>query len=193
MANAYDQMKEDQTADADFEFVVELLAEFFSRKRIQNTLVQIWDTEVTGWEKWWQIELAMFLDEHEDIAEWNMEEEFHTDLRTSVTKDFMALDICFRRKRFVANHFVFLELKQDLNWKRCIGSMLSDAEKFGTSKTRSIEGRQVRSFWLVGVHPGNSKSEVHDYIEEATSRRDVDWRAMETRFIGGTPYVFTVI
>ena len=193
MANAYDQMKEDLTADADFEFVVELLAEFFSRKRIQNTLVQIWDTEVTGWEKWWQIELAMFLDEHEDIAEWNMEEEFHTDLRTSVTKDFMALDICFRRKRFVANHFVFLELKQDLNWKRCIGSMLSDAEKFGTSKTRSIEGRQVRSFWLVGVHPGNSKSEVHDYIEEATSRRDVDWRAMETRFIGGTPYVFTVI
>ena len=186
-------MKEDQTADADFEFVVELLAEFFSRKRIQNTLVQIWDTEVTGWEKWWQIELAMFLDEHEDITEWNMEEEFHTDLRTSVTKDFMALDICFRRKRFVANHFVFLELKQDLNWKRCIGSMLSDAEKFGTSKTRSIEGRQVRSFWLVGVHPGNSKSEVHDYIEEATSRRDVDWRAMETRFIGGTPYVFTVI
>ena len=186
-------MKEDQTADADFEFVVDLLAEFFSRKRIQNTLVQIWDTEVTGWEKWWQIELAMFLDEHEDITEWNMEEEFHTDLRTSVTKDFMALDICFRRKRFVANHFVFLELKQDLDWKRCIGSMLSDAEKFGTSKTRSIEGKQVRSFWLVGVHPGDSKSEVRDYIEEAASRRDVDWGAMETRFIGGTPYAFTVI
>jgi hypothetical protein len=172
---------------------VDLLATFFSRKRIQNTLAGIWDTEATGWEKWWQIELAMFLSDHEDIAGWNMEEEFHTDLRTSTSKDFMAIDICFRRKGFAANHFVFLELTQDRDWKRCIGNMLRDAEKFGAGKTRSIGGKQVRSFWLVGVHPGDSKAEVHDYIESVASRRDVDWRAMKTRFIAGTPYAFTVV
>jgi hypothetical protein len=186
-------MKEDQTADADFEFTVELLAAFFSRKRIQNTLARIWDTGVTGWEKWWQIEFAMFLSEQEEIAEWKMEEEFHTDLRMGTAKDFMAIDICFRRKQFASNHFVFLELKQDRDWKRCIGNMLTDAEKFGMSKTRSLSGKQVRSFWLVGVHPGDSKAEVHDYIESATFRREVDWHAMETRFIAGTPYAFTVV
>ena len=186
-------MKEDQTSEADFWFTVELLAQFFSRKRIQTTLADIWDTEVTGWEKWWQIEFAMFLSEHEAIAEWNMEEEFHTDLRTGTSKDFMAIDICFRRKGFASNHFVFLELKQDRDWKCCIGNMLSDAKKFSTSKVRSINGMQVRSFWLVGVHPGNSKAEVHNYIEEATERRDVDWSLMETRFISGTPLAFTVV
>lgn len=186
-------MKEDQTSEVDFWFTVDLLAQFFSRKRIQATLAGIWDTGVTGWEKWWQIEFAMFLSEHDDIAEWNMEEEFHTDLRTGTAKDYMAIDICFRRKGFAANHYIFLELKQDEDWKRCIGNMLNDAEKFSASKVRSIDGKQVRSFWLVGVHPGDSKADVHDHIEQATERRDVDWSLMETRFIGGTPLAFTVV
>jgi hypothetical protein len=115
-------VKEDQTSEADFWFTVDLLAQFFSRKRIQTTLAGIWDTGVTGWEKWWQIEFAMFLSEHDDIAEWNMEEEFHTDLRTGTAKDYMAIDICFRRKGLAANHYIFLELKEDedleaLHWK----------------------------------------------------------------------------
>jgi hypothetical protein len=71
--------------------------------------------------------------------------------------------------------------------------MLNDAEKFSASKVRSIDGKQVRSFWLVGVHPGDSKADVHDHIEQATECRDVDWSLMETRFIGGTPLAFTVV
>jgi hypothetical protein len=186
-------MKEDQTSESDFEFTRDLMVAFFGRTRIQATLERIASTDVTGWEKWWQIELAMFLAEHEDIAEWDMEEEFHTDLRTGASQDFMAIDICFRRKGFAKNHFVFVELKQDRDWKRCISNMLTDAEKFGVSKTRSLSGLQVRSFWLVGVHPGDSKAEVHDYIEHVAENRDVEWDFMETRFIPGTPYSFTIV
>lgn len=186
-------MEENQSIEADFEFVVKLLSAFFGKARIRSTLKKIYETEATGWEKWWQVELAMFLSEHEEVVEWDLEEVFLTDLRTSTDKDRMAIDVCFRRKRNAANHFVFLELKQDLDWKRCIANMLQDAEKFSISHKRSESGLDVRSFFLVGVYPSEDKKAVHDYIEEAASKRDVDWEFMETRFIPDTEYSFTVV
>ena len=186
-------MEENQTVEEDFDFTVNLLTAFFSKARIRGTLQKIFETEATGWEKWWQIELAMFLCDYEDVAEWDMEEVFLTDLRTSISKDRMAIDVCFRRKGYTKGHFVFLELKQDRDWKRCIGNMLRDAEKFSTSHKRSESGLTVRSFFLVGVYPSEGKAEVHNFIEEAAGQRDVDWEFMETRFIPDTEYSFTVL
>ena len=186
-------MKEGQSAEEDFNFTVGLLAAFFSRARVRSTLQKIYETEATGWEKWWQIELAMFLSDYEDVAEWDIEEVFLTDLRTGTAKDRMAIDVCFRRKGYAKGHFVFLELKQDRDWKRCIANMLGDAEKFAMSHKRSESGLDVRSFFLVGVYPSEDKAEVHDYIEDAADRCEVDWDFMETRFIPETEYSFTVV
>jgi hypothetical protein len=147
---------------------------------VRSTLQKIYETEATGWEKWWQIELAMFLSDYEDVAEWDIEEVFLTDLRTGTAKDRMAIDVCFRRKGYAKGHFVFLELKQDRDWKRCIANMLGDAEKFAMSHKRSESGLDVRSFFLVGVYPSEDKVEVHDYIEDAAERREVDWDFMKT-------------
>lgn len=186
-------MDEGKTIEEDFDFVVDVLAAFFGLARVQATLQTIFDTEVSGWEKWWQIEFAAFLSDYEDVAEWDMEEVFLTDLRTSNSRERMAIDICFRRKGHAKGQFVFLELKQDRDWKRCIGNMLADAEKFGDSHKRSENGLAVRSFFLVGVYPSEDKAVVHDYIEDAAERRNVDWDLMETRFIAKTPFSFTVV
>ena len=186
-------MDEGKTVEADFDFTVELLSAFFSQARVRSTLAKIVEAGVTGWEKWWQVELAMYLSEHPEIADWDLEVEFLTDRRRSTAKDFMAIDLCYRRKRHAGDHLIFLELKQDEDWKRCIGNMLRDAEKFGASQSRSLSGASVRSFFLVGVYTRVSKGEVHDYIEEAAERHEVDWDVVETRFIADTDLAFTVL
>jgi hypothetical protein len=48
-----------QGNQGDFEFTWTVLTDFFGQKRIQRTLDAIHETEVSGWEKWWQVELAL--------------------------------------------------------------------------------------------------------------------------------------
>ncbi|MGO9265461.1 MAG: hypothetical protein ACLQBA_11375 [Candidatus Binataceae bacterium] len=65
------------------------------------------ETEVSGWEKWWQVELALYLSDQDEVADWNMEERFFTDLRRSVEKDCIAVDLCFRRKRCSKDSMIY--------------------------------------------------------------------------------------
>jgi hypothetical protein len=179
--------------DADFDFTWEVLTDFFKQKGIQRALAAIEESGVTGWEKWWQIELALYLWDHEDVAEWNMEERFYTDLRRNVEKDSIAVDLSFRRKRCAKDAWIFLELKQDADWKRCIENMLRDAKKVFSAQSRSHEGAAVRSFFVAGIYPSETKSEVHDYIEGRLDELQVDWDlVMNTKFIADTPYSFTM-
>jgi hypothetical protein len=178
--------------EADFEFTWEVLTDFFNQKRIQRTLDAIDETKVTGWEKWWQVELALYLSDHDDVANWNMEERFFTDLRRSVEKDSIAVDLCFRRKRCSKDSMIYLELKQDADWKRCIENMLRDALKVSDAQTRSQEGATMRSFFVAGIYPSIPKVEVHNYVEKRLDELDIDWDLMDTKFIAGTPYGFTM-
>jgi hypothetical protein len=181
------------TVEADFDFTVGIVTAFFGQGRIRRSLAAIAETEVTGWEKWWQIEFAMFLSEHDEVAEWDIEEEFLTDRRCAVTKDFVAADISFRRKKHALDRLIILELKQDFEWKRCIANMLSDAQKIHTVQSRSLSGAAIRSFFVVGVYHSVGKAEAHDYIEQLTDSRDIEWKLMDTRFIKETPFSFTVL
>lgn len=186
-------MSERNTFEADFKFTLSLLDAFFKQSQIQTALAMIEEKGISGWEKWWQIELALFLSEHDDVGDWNMEEPFYTDLRRHTSQDFMAIDLCFRRKRHSTERLIFLELKQDLDWKRCVANMLSDAEKVYSAQSRSMLGTEIRNFFLAGIYPSESKAEVHDYIEVLAEGREVDWEIMETRFIANTPYSFTLL
>ncbi len=188
-------MSERDTFEADFEFTLALLDAFFKQRQIQTALAMIADKGISGWEKWWQIELALFLSEHEDVGDWDMEEPFYTDLRRHTSQDFMAIDLCFRRKRYSTERLIFLELKQDVDWKQCVANMLSDAEKVSSAQSKSMLGTEIRNFFLAGIYPSprESKAEIHDHIEVVTKDRQVDWELMETRFIANTPYSFTLL
>jgi hypothetical protein len=178
--------------EADFEFTWSVLTDFFKQKRIQRTLPDIVDTEVTGWEKWWQVELALYLSDHDDVADWNMEERFFTDLRRETGKDSIAVDLSFRQKRHSTDALIFLELKQDLDWKRCIENMLRDAKKVFAAHSRSQEGSAVRSFFVAGIYRSEPKALVHDYVERRLDELEMDWELMDTKFIADTPYSFTL-
>ncbi len=188
-------MSERSTFEADFEFTLSILDAFFAKKRIQTSLAQIAEKDISGWERWWQIELALFLSEHDDVAEWDMEEPFFTDRRHHTPQDSLAIDLCFRRKRHSTERLIFLELKQDPGLKRCVANMLSDAEKVCSAQSKSRLGAEIRNFFLAGIYmsPSESKAEIHDYIADVAEGREVDWEFMETRFIADTPYSFTLL
>ncbi|MFT3728460.1 MAG: hypothetical protein QM759_11605 [Terricaulis sp.] len=180
--------------DADFDFTFDVVDGFFKTPRIQRTLNAIHKTEVSGWEKWWQIELALYLSTHGGVSDRGMEEEFNTDRRRERVKDWLAIDIFFRRKRCASDK---MELKQNPDWRRCIDNMLLDVAKVHRSQQRSMGNLSIRNFFVLGVYPSVEKSEVKGYIferallkEKTVSDFEID--RVETRFISGTDYSFTL-
>jgi hypothetical protein len=178
--------------EADFKFTWALLTDFFGQKRIQRTLHAIHETGVSGWEKWWQVELALYLSDRDEVGDWNMEERFFTDRRRSVDKDSIAVDLCFRRKRCAKEAMIYLELKQDEDWQRCIENLLRDALKAFQAQSRSQEGASWRNFFVAGMYPSAPKVEVHDYLKKRLADLDIDWDIIDTKFISGTPYSLTM-
>lgn len=178
--------------EADFNFTFDLLSGFFAQGRIQRALDAIAETGASGWEKWWQIELVLYASDHEDVGDWDMEEPFFTDLRTQQKKDFIAVDLCFRRKKCSRDSMVFVELKQSEDWKRCIENMMRDAEKVYGSHTRSHNNISMRNFFVAGVYPRVSKAEVHDYVMERSEELEIDVEMVDSKFIANTPYAFTL-
>ena len=162
--------------EAVFSFVQERIAEFFDRGTVRRALDLIDQVGITGWEKWWQVELAAWLSEHDHIADWVMEEVFLTDLRKKTQKNSIAIDIGFRMKGFSTKEMLFLELKQNNDWKRCIENMLVDVDKVETSQTYSVGNNlMIRNFFVVGVYPTGetTKKEVHDYVEQRAEDLDI--------------------
>ena len=62
-----------------FDFTYQLFADFFSEKRIQDMLNHFDENDFFGWEKWWQSEMGVYIENHSDIMEWNKEESFQID------------------------------------------------------------------------------------------------------------------
>ena len=177
----------------DFSFVRDHLSDFFDRGSVKRTLDLIDDVGITGWEKWWQVEFCAWLAEHDGIGDWVMEEAFCTDLRRNSAKDTIAIDIGFRLKGFSKAEMLFLELKQNSDWRRCIENMLLDIEKVDCAQTHSIENKiMIRNFFVVGVYPTGetSKKQVHDYIQERAEDLgiEVDRTHVFTKFIQNTPF-----
>jgi hypothetical protein len=183
--------------EADFSFVCEAVSTFFSSASIQKGLDAIEEVGITGWEKWWQVEFAIWLSEHEDIGDWAMEEVFLTDLRRKSAKDNIAIDVGFRMKGYSADEMLFLELKQNDDWSRCIENMIKDVQKVGTAQERSVDTKvKIRNFFVVGVYRNTdvSKKQVHDYIEQRAEAEDIplERRHVFTKFIPNTPFGVTV-
>ncbi len=50
----------------------------------------------------------------------------------------------------------------------------------------------MRSFFVAGIYPSIPKVGVHDYVEKRLDELDIEWDVMDTKFIAGTPYGFTM-
>ena len=147
--------------------VSDVLIEFARTNRVQESLTQFLEADVTGWEKWWQMELAVFLDKSEKIAEWDMEHAFDTDRRTALKQDRMAIDIAFRMKRHASDSWYFVELKQDNDYQKLLKRMGKDIEKVLSARTRSFGGLKVRYMACAGIFAdqGHPYEEVIEYAE----------------------------
>jgi hypothetical protein len=181
----------------DFEYVRTRIDEFFSRRAVGRALATIDELGITGWEKWWQVEFATWLADHDQIAEWVMEEVFLTDLRRNTAKNSIAIDIGFRMKGYSTKEMLFLELKQNDDIIKCVTNMLTDAEKVYSAQKRSVSnGLMIRSFFVVGIYPSGklSKKEIHDYILDRADEREipVDRENIFTKFIPDSPFNVTV-
>jgi hypothetical protein len=181
--------------EADFAFVRERLDQFFDRGAVRRALDLIDEVEITGWEKWWQVEFAAWLSEDNEIGDWVMEEVFFTDLRRNTAKDSIAIGIGFRMKGFSSKEMLFLELKQNNDWCRCIENMLKDVEKVESTQTYSETGLMIRNFFVVGIYPtGNTtKKMIHDYVEKRAEELNIPLERAHvfTKFVQTTPLSVT--
>ena len=159
----------------DLDKIADVLLEFFENKRIVEALGKIGEFGVSGWEKWWQVELALFLSHADDtIAEWDMEHNFDTDKRTRLAQSRMALDIGFRLKRQAKDQWYFVELKQADDYRTCIDRMCKDAEKVFSSRKQSFEGLGIRYIACAGVFREASEEAALEYAETTLDRAKID-------------------
>ena len=185
----------------DFEFTCQLFSKLFSQKRIQNTLNSICELDITGWEKWWQVEMAIYIDNHNDIAEWGIEEDFLIDKRSKgKQKNKIAIDLSYRRKNYSKDKFIYVELKQADETTTCIRNMCSDLDKVYTARKKSQYGSEIRDFYLVGVHlrdstKGAVKQLVNLHLEDRNTylyEFFVDEDTIEVSVIPSTEYYYTI-
>ena len=182
---------------ADFTYVRDRINEFFGRRGVQRAFDLIDELGITGWEKWWQVEFASWLSDHDQIGEWVMEEVFNTDLRGKTEKSSIAIDVGFRMKGFSTKEMLFLELKQNNDWRRCIENMLADIEKVYCAQKYSVSnGLMIRNFFVVGVYPTGetTKKDVHDYIQQRADELDipVEREHLHTKFVSNSRYSVTM-
>lgn len=154
-------------ASQDLQKVGDVLLDFFKTKRIRDSLGLFLELGVSGWEKWWQTELAVFLASADNIAEWDMEHPFDSDRRTTIAQTRMALDIGFRLKRHAVDSWYFIELKQHDDYQQCLQRMGKDIEKVLSARKRSFGGLKVRYIACAGLFAdqGDSAADVIEYAE----------------------------
>ena len=169
-----------------------LLLDFFEEERIHRTLDTIHQSEASGWEKWWQIEFAIWLDNNDDqIAEWDMEHSFQTDKRTRLAQDRMALDIGFRLKRHEKDDWYFVELKQAVDYRRCIDNMCKDAEKVYSAKILSTSGLSIRYIACAGLfHAVEDRDEVIHYAADTLADRGIEVDGFFLEPVGKSYWLF---
>lgn len=159
----------------DLDKISDVLLDFFKSRRVKDSLNSIHELKITGWEKWWQTELAIYLANADSIAEWDMEHPFDTDRRTGLEQGRMAIDIGFRLKRHTKDEWLFVELKQDDDYQRCINKMCRDIEKVFSARKYSFEGLKVRYIACAGAFLSVSDEEaVMDYAEHMLAAHGVD-------------------
>lgn len=174
----------------DFHFISDLSREFFRKTHIKSVLSSIDQDNITGWEKWLQIEFAAFLRSHPQVRAWWRESKYNLDQRLLKSRTRCAVDFLVHQTH--KHSHMAIELKQAASARNCIKGMLRDLKKIEGIKKKDYD---IRSVWCIGVHKFKSPEEV---------RRLVNYHADELGFsiakkfhlsepIGRTGYSFSII
>jgi hypothetical protein len=139
----------------DFKFMTELVSEFFSKKTIRDTLASISDFEISGWEKWLQVEFAKFCMTHDQISDWGRELRYELDKRVSKERKSCFIDFFIRQKYKQSS--LGIEIKQHKSPSSCIKAMITDIAKVDQIKYSQDD---LRGIWCFGIHAEESHAEV---------------------------------
>lgn len=173
----------------DFDFVQKIAEQFFKRVHIKKTLKTIDECSMTGWEKWLQIELASFLQDHPEVKAWWRESSYQLDKRVIASRKKCAVDFLVHEK---AKHsHMAIELKQTKSATACIQGMLKDKRKI-----QSIKGAEydIRSVWCIGVHHSVGEDEVSRLVNYYSdkAKRHINKKHFSSKRIGNSKYCFTI-
>ncbi len=139
--------------DKDANFVYQLMNEFFEQKHIVKRLkffnvYEDIEDRIKGWEIWWQIEFAYFIDQHKNVTDWYREAAYVIDKRTTVSKEKVFIDFKISNNTCGDGEYIGLELKQSYNFHKCINKMLDDYKKISSIKVKDDD---IRSIWNIGI------------------------------------------
>jgi hypothetical protein len=177
--------------NGDFEFLSRIFDKFFKQKYIRDRLNLIDEKNITGWEKWLQIELAFYLDEQNDVMEWIREVSCSMDNRIAKLKNKGIIDFWLRERNKSTESMIAVELKQHLVAKSCIREMINDLNKFHSLKPS--EHNYIRTFWCVGIHTTVQESTCIEYINQNKQGYEFSQNHLLSKEIKGTKFSFTIL
>jgi hypothetical protein len=134
----------------DLNFLATLAKSFFKQAHIRKTLAAIKEEEITGWEKWLQIEFATFLRSHDSVKEWNREIQHSLDKRIAKSRSACAIDFVILQKH--KHSTLALEIKQRSSMTACLRGMLRDIKKVGKIKEKQFNSRGI-GVWVSMTMP----------------------------------------
>ncbi|OTG78990.1 hypothetical protein B9T33_13580 [Acinetobacter sp. ANC 5054] len=177
--------------NGDFEFLSEVFENFFKQKYIRERLNAIEQNNITGWEIWLQVEFSFFLEEQENVMEWQREVACNLDKRIVKLKDKGIIDFWIREKNKSKETMIAVELKQASSAQSCITAMVKDLNKFNSLKPS--EHSFIRSFWCVGVHRTVEESTCIAYINQNKQGYEFNQNHLFSKPIKGTKFSFTIL
>lgn len=137
----------------DFETVKDSLYKFFSNKNTRIKLAHILDKGTNDWEKWFQVEYEFFL---EDSLKYKAKRELRAiaDRRHKTGREYMFVDLIFRKKRSRLDRFIYLEFKLGKRPTTLIKDMKRDLIKNDEIvRSHYIKtGLKRRSVWSIGFY-----------------------------------------
>lgn len=187
----------------DLEFIYKLISDFVGSLSVGNkfqlieSLINTPAKKVHDYEKWLQIEFAMFLYQRQngDISDWGREKTYLLDRRLKSRikhRKTTTVDFWLKRKYQKRPGEIIIEFKRAKSINECVKRMIDDG-----SLLRKINRSDniIRSFWMVGFHPSENESHtVFDkaFKQEARLNEWVNDRKLKTERIEGTSLSFSI-
>ncbi|WP_324005051.1 hypothetical protein [Aeromonas hydrophila] len=187
----------------DLEFIHKLTSDFVESLSVTNkfqlieNLIETPDKRVHDYEKWLQIEFAMFLYQRQnsEVSDWGREKNYLLDRRLKSRikhKRTTTVDFWLKRKYQKYPGEILIEFKRAKSINSCVKQMIDDG-----ALLRKINKSEhtVRSFWMVGFHPSETEShKVFDkaFKQEAKLNEWINDRKLKTERIEGTNLSFSI-
>lgn len=151
----------------DLEFSAGLVREFFSKRRIRETVMNL-GRNWSGCEGWLQVEFWHFLSVHDNVSEAMREAEYSLDRRKTKQGKAFA-DIAFRKKKTHTDWWTVIEMKAKRSARTCLSEIMKDWEKVDCVVDSEND---IRDFWLFGVFalgknkPDELREEIWECVRE---------------------------